>query len=52
MTLSASLVSCTTFVYNDANFSISVCKVSALYIFACISDQVLELIATCSFKDD
>ena len=52
MTLSASLVSCTTFVHNDADFSISVCKVGALYIFAHISDQVLELIMTCSFKDN
>jgi hypothetical protein len=48
MTVFASPVSCTTFVHNDADFSI-VLKVS---IFARISDQVLELIATCSFKDD
>ena len=40
MTPSVSLVSCTTFVHNDADFSISVRKVSALYILTRI------------FKDD
>ena len=49
-TLVASPISCTTFVRNDMDFIVH--EVSAVDIFACISDQVLELIALCSFKDN
>ena len=52
MILPVSQVSSSTFVCNDADFAIGVYKISALYIFTCISDQVLEWITTCSFKNN
>ena len=51
MTPSVSLVFCTTFVHNDADFSISVHKVSALYILTHIfKDDYIASSAPCTFN--
>lgn len=53
-TLRVSPVSCMTIVHNDANSSIGVCKVSALYLFTGtrFCPQVIESIVIRSSKDD